>query len=426
MISRFLAGAAVAWLIMAGIVVGRFADEALPASYLIRPLAVAAALAVVIGVGTIVSGRHAAVTAAGAALLLSLAKPATALVLIGVIIALELLRRRRGLPVDSRRPVLVLAAVFFGVGFLRAAPLIDLPTAGEQVVLDGPPAYLILVDGYPRMDTLAALGIDNGPFVAALEEQGFDHYPNAHSVHGYTHKTLLAMLTGEVVQDGPSDAAEKRAIRARLLVPPGFTAIDPPVGHVTLSDGVHVDAGGITDFEAHLLAQSAAGTVLPDWTWAFLVSNLRIQLDDELDLIETSDSQQVIVHLMSPHPPFLFARGGTSAAKRGCWPDCLLFDSTIENLDISADEWARRMEGQLDGLNARLLETIGRLLSAHPDAVIVLFSDHGGRYTFEEPEEWHRSFLSARTPGHPGLLSAEPRPDVIMRLLMETYFPGET
>ena len=62
--------------------------------------------------------------------------------------------------------------------------------------------YLVLLDGYPRIDSLGELGIDNQPFIDELAVRGFDHYPEAGSAHGYTNLTLADMFAGEVV--GPS------------------------------------------------------------------------------------------------------------------------------------------------------------------------------------------------------------------------------
>ena len=93
----------------------------------------------------------------------------------------------------------------------------------------------------------------------------------------------------------------------------------------------------------------------------------------------------------------------------------------MESMGVTEDRWADGMAGQLQVLNARLLETIDRVVDRHPDAVIVLFSDHGGRTSTADLDEWHRSFLAARTPGHPGLFSDEPRRDTIIRTLLSTY-----
>jgi hypothetical protein len=69
----------------------------------------------------------------------------------------------------------------------------------------------------------------------------------------------------------------------------------------------------------------------------------------------------------------------------------------------------------VDGISAR-----------DPEGVIVLFSDHGARYSLEMQEtEWPRSFLAARTPGHPNLFASEPTPTNILRTLLPTYITGQ-
>jgi hypothetical protein len=79
------------------------------------------------------------------------------------------------------------------------------------------------------------------------------------------------------------------------------------------------------------------------------------------------------------------------------------------------------MAANLNVLNRRLLQAIDRLLEVHPDAVIVLFGDHGGRVSEADKEEWHLPFLASRTPGHPRLFADAPRPDTLIRALLATY-----
>jgi hypothetical protein len=281
--------------------------------------------------------------------------------------------------------------------------------------------YVILLDGYPRWDSLAAEGIDIGPFIEALEARGFDHYPAATSLHSRTNKTLLALMTTEEVSDDPAAVPEAREIRRRLLVPPGFVAVDPPVGYVTLGPGRHIDPGGLNDFDAHLLGRSALGRLAPDLGWSLLLNDLRDRLDRTLVLIETTDERRIFAHLMVPHPPFIFGPDGSAEAPRWCWPDCGLFEAHSERLSVTPTRWWAGMANQLDEVNDRLLESVDAVLAAHPNAVIVLFSDHGGRYSEADQEEQHRSFLAARTPRHPGLFANAPRPDTIIRALLEAY-----
>ena len=419
-------GFGAAWLVLGAIILGRFADEALPASYLVRPLVAATVLAFALGAVSVLAGRYSAAAAAGMALLIALPEPVLVLTMTAGLIGAVLLRRRGRMGGSGEGAVLAVAGVFFALGLIRAFSVMDIQApSAAPVSSNGPPMYVVLLDGYPRLDTLATLGIDNRPFVEALEARGFDHYPDASSIHTRTNKTLLAMLTTEDVSNDPGSVAERRAIRERLVVPPGFVAIDPPVGYVTLGSGPHVDPGGMNDFEAQLLGQSVVGTVAPDWGWSVVLDGLRDRLDRSLDLLASRSESRVFAHMMAPHPPFLYGPGGSTDVPRWCWPACGAFTNSAEDLSVSTtvttEMWAGGMEGQLEALNARLLTAVDRILADHPDAVVVLFSDHGARHSNANEDEKHRSFLVARTPGHPGLFADAPRPDTIIRALLSAY-----
>ncbi len=172
-----------------------------------------------------------------------------------------------------------------------------------------------------------SLGIDNGPFITALEARGFDHFAKAESRHGWTHKTLLALLTGRNVPDNWSTVEETREIREQLVVPPGFLAIDPPAGHAVLNGGQHWSAGGITDFESILVAYSALAVVAPDWAWGQMTSSLRMHLESSLATLETSEAPRLFAHLLAPHPPFLFGTAATRSEPAGRDASCLTTSS---------------------------------------------------------------------------------------------------
>ena len=137
----------------------------------------------------------------------------------------------------------------------------------------GPNIYLVLLDGYPRRDTLMNdMGIDNGPFEEALTERGFDVYDDAHTDRRYTDLTLMTLLTGstEGVPDDTAPASEvqwliRRALSAAELPRQAQAAgyewdvIDSPAGHVTFSAGHHIQHGGVNTFEDNMLAESIFG-----------------------------------------------------------------------------------------------------------------------------------------------------------------------
>ena len=60
--------------------------------------------------------------------------------------------------------------------------------------------YVILLDGYPRADTLQeTFGIDNTAFTADLEDRGFTVSDGARANYNKTWLTLASMFNGSYV-----------------------------------------------------------------------------------------------------------------------------------------------------------------------------------------------------------------------------------
>jgi hypothetical protein len=65
---------------------------------------------------------------------------------------------------------------------------------------------------------------------------------------------------------------------------------------------------------------------------------------------------------------------------------------------------------------------VDAIVARDPGAVVVLFSDHGSRYSLDlRQTEWYHSFLAALTPGHPRLFADDPKPTAILRTLLPIY-----
>ncbi len=140
------------------------------------------------------------------------------------------------------------------------------------------------------------------------------------------------------------------------MVPPGFVEIDPPVGFVTMDAGPHIPTVGPTDFEAQLIGQSVVGTLVPDWAWIGSHGGPGASIEDELELVATTDAPRVFAHLMAPHPPFFYADGGR-AADASCWPTCGLLRSHLRGDGHQPGRLGRAgMRAQVAALNEQLLE----------------------------------------------------------------------
>ena len=66
---------------------------------------------------------------------------------------------------------------------------------------DAPDIYLILLDGYPRADTLASqFHYDNNGFLSTMTSMGFDVAARSHSNYDATVLTLASMFNGEQIR----------------------------------------------------------------------------------------------------------------------------------------------------------------------------------------------------------------------------------
>jgi hypothetical protein len=420
-VRTYLGTFGIAWLTMAALMLVTANEAAVPVDFLVRPALVALLPAAVIALAATPLGpaRHPAAAALSAVVLL----PALWVVpaaLVGIELGVWAWQRRsaRSRLVVGRFTV-VTVAVIAALGAVRLAPQLTdyIPVATGSNGAAAQPVYLLLLDGYPRIDSLRELGIDNTAFIEQLESRGFDHYPDATSGHQWTHRTLQAMIAGDAngIPDVPGTTAEEQSIRAALNLPDGWLAIDPPASHVVMRGGTNASAGGMNDFEIRLVGASALGLVARDPAASIIAGSLRSHFERSLRLLVESPARRTFAHVLLPHPPFIYADGISD-----CWPRCNIFDVSTEKLQISRTEWAEQMDVQVDEVNGRVLAAVDAILGEHPDAVIVLFSDHGGRLDVES-DEVYRSLLVARTPGHAGLFSAEPHPHAILRLVAEAY-----
>jgi hypothetical protein len=453
---RILWAVAVAYLAFGGYILGRFANNAFPTFYLWRPLAAAIPFAVVVGLlAAWLVRSQAPLVAAAAVGLITFWGTATrhwwqVALLVAAWLALLVAFRMRGrripaVPSGASSVATAFVLVFFISGVARAIFSAEGPVAPVTAAhpATGPNVYLIMLDGYPRRDTLLNdLGIDNGPFEDALTARGFDVYDDSHTDRRYTDLTLMNLLTG-TTEGVPLDTAPaseiqfmvRQALSDAILPKEAQQAgyewdvIDSPAGHVTFAAGHHFQHGGINTFEDNMLAESALApifkTLLPEALTDSLRDHFSGSVQTLLSLVDPAAHRLVLAHLFQPHLPFLWDANGDPVPVPAYWPRENLFSAQIETMQMSLTDYSAAMKGDLATLNPKILDLVDQIVARDPGAVVVIFSDHGSRYSLDlKLTEWYHDFLAARTPDHPGLFSADPRPTNILRTLLPTYITG--
>jgi len=449
-------------------IIGLFSASTAPLQDLWRPLVIGLVLA---GVFTLVvaaipgRGRWPSIAFAGVWLALLGAWPlALAVALISAWrIGVDLLRRRQGRPAvrepGDRQVARILtalgsAAVVIALGSLVTSGAVQTGgTAGTSTlpeVAERPSVYAVLLDGYPSVDILAdRFGFDAGPFVAALEERGFDVADESRSNYNRTLLTMSSMLHMDYVEavDGLADprdgfAAQNRQLTAAINTAPvpalfdeaGYRtiAISSAYGEATVTSVDRViHSGAMNLFEEQLLRYTTGGKWLFE-RWPSLVGDQHRQgilgVLAALRGVPADEAPPVFTtaHVFSPHAPFVFNADGTPRPLLDCYPEfCGITTPELHRLGIDAEAYRAGLVGQIEYLNDQLLATVDAIVAEDPGAVIVLYSDHGARYEEGPSDEHFQTFLAARTPGHEGLLDGQVSLVNLYPTLFNAYFGAD-
>jgi hypothetical protein len=356
-------------------------------------------------------------------------------------------------------PAAPVSAVFVATMAFLAIAIVTMWTRGALAVSDFhvatveapaaetglPNMYVLLLDGYPRQDTvLGEYHLDLQPFIQELEELGFAVYPDAEADFYRTELTLASMLADrESPNIADLDYGEffyelrntRRDVRRELLADgpildelaaAGYSTvyIPPPVGHVVLGGWNRtVDTGQLSEFEVVLIQKSALAPMLGSVVMDQQADRVRESLSQWVEEASGDEQKVVFAHLDSPHPPFVFGADGTvNRRPPDCWylRECNLFNVHRGKLEIPAEEYDRRLREQIIHLNRLVIDAVASVVALDPSAVVVVLSDHGARAEDEPTEEWHRTLLAARIPHNPSLLAESPGPDRLFERMLSS------
>jgi hypothetical protein len=268
-----------------------------------------------------------------------------------------------------------------------------------------PDVYYILLDGYGREDILEEFyHYDNSHFLDELEEQGFFIAEESRSNYSNTITSLASSINMnylEEIAEIPSDDLLCRMVLSQSIdsseVMRIFRELDYefvafssgfPSTEITEAD-VYLQSEeiGLNPFESLLVRNSillsvfeiSANTGIPLEYPGY--SGHRERMSFALDQLPRLSGEPgpkfVFVHIVAPHPPFVFDAEGRATDQRYpfvIW-DGNMFQGTNE-------EYIQGYSDQVSFLNDSLLTWVEGLLSgSSPEPIIILQGDHGPRST---------------------------------------------
>lgn len=265
---------------------------------------------------------------------------------------------------------------------------ISASTPGER-----PDIYYIILDSYGRSDVLAdTYGIDNTAFLQQLSDMGFYIASCSQSNYAQTSLALASTLNGDYLENlevrGDSERNDALLIALarhnrtrRFLESLGYRTVSFASGFIWsewTDAALYLSppmSGRTTEFEG-LLMRSSFGLALLD---AGIIpihresaSSFRERtlyaLETLPNLATLEGPKFVFVHLIVPHPPFVFGPNGESR-ETGSY--------TLES-QYSSEQYRQGYREQVEFINKRLVPVLEHILnrSARP-VVILLQGDHG-------------------------------------------------
>ena len=301
-----------------------------------------------------------------------------------------------------------------------------------------PDIYYIVLDSYARADLLQqAYGYDNTPFISKLEEMGFYVAQCSQSNYMRTDLSLASTLNLDYAQslsDKFKPDTYSRTLLFDLLKHSAVRKTLEAAGYKTVAyetgfnwsewDDADVFMGpsplwsDLTSFE-ELLLNTTMLRLLEDADKinASQISNNHARgrtsyvLDSIPELVKYPGPTFAFIHIISPHPPFVFGPDGEFTD-----PDAFLND----NQKYPAKKYALGYTNQVTYLNTRMEQILETLIneSARPPVIIVQ-GDHG---PWMQPENKRFWILNAYyLPGHNAELYSSISPVNSFRIVLNDY-----
>lgn len=338
-------------------------------------------------------------------------------------------------------PLFTIASHWISVGRILAAS----PETVKQITLADdqslPDVYYIILDSYTRSDVLEKVyGYDNSEFLKDLDEMGFDVAECSTSNYMWTRLSVSSALNMDYLQDNPTylDAADKDLITEDMIKHSLVRRTFESLGYKTMAFATGFPFNEITDadlflepptsmqsvrgFEA-LLVQTTLLRVLQDFGYIKINQTASAQFRDRTlfalnefdDLARMGGPKFVYIHIITPHPPFVFGPNGEAVdpkefiSTEGQYTDESYFDGYTDQVEFISREITR---------------SIQKLLNESPTPpIIILQGDHG---PWKQQGENRVSIMNAYyLPGHQNTIYSSISPVNSFRTVFNEYFNAQ-
>ena len=284
---------------------------------------------------------------------------------------------------------------------LAKRPSSNTETALQQL----PDLQIVVLDAYGRDDVIQSYyGYDNQPFLNTLRSKGFSVATRSHANYTQTVLSVASMLNFKpveqlkkandvdlagVVTNTIDDAILWQTMRKLghkiISVPSGTNLTAMPTADLTFASSANIVMSYQVETALRLLIERTPLSLLS------LVdeSNVRTHRQQLRDVFrfwemstELTEAKATFVHVLAPHPPFVFDANGGPVQPDGRTFTLLDGKNLVEQ--IGKDKYRAAYVAQLQAINAKVLSTISTIdANPHRDTITVIVGDHGPRMNLD-------------------------------------------
>ena len=284
---------------------------------------------------------------------------------------------------------------------LAKRPSSNTETALQQL----PDLQIVVLDAYGRDDVIQSYyGYDNQPFLNTLRSKGFSVATRSHANYTQTVLSVASMLNfipveqlkkandvdlAGVVTNTIDDAILWQTMRKLghkiISVPSGTNLTAMPTADLTFASSANIVMSYQVETALRLLIERTPLSLLS------LVdeSNVRTHRQQLRDVFrfwemstELTEAKATFVHVLAPHPPFVFDANGGPVQPDGRTFTLLDGKNLVEQ--IGKDKYRAAYVAQLQAINAKVLSTISTIdANPHRDTITVIVGDHGPRMNLD-------------------------------------------
>lgn len=270
-----------------------------------------------------------------------------------------------------------------------------------------PDIYYIVLDGYARSDILKEIyEYDNSDFIGFLSNTGFYVAASSSANYAQTYQSISSSLNYGYI----NYLSETEGIRSddrkpykklinnnnlyRFLKEKNYTFVTLPSSwagtNKNLPSDIFLDYKmNINEFDKILLNNTPLGLFIgKQWMLNFHRNRALFVYDKIGDIAEYNEPTFTYVHILSPHPPFIFGANGEAVNPSGIAAG--LDGSHYFEHYPDREEYKNKYRNQLAFVSKKITETIQKILKKSKQTpIIILQSDHGpgSRCDWKNPDK---------------------------------------